>query len=67
MQGKLLLERAGFFKDLVDNMQVGVIVADHQGYIRYINQTYARFLGIDPEDQIGRHASEMGVNPKISE
>lgn len=65
MQGKSLLERTGFFKDLIDSMQVGVIVADHQGYIRYINQTYARFLGIDPEDQIGRHASEMGVNSRL--
>jgi PAS domain S-box-containing protein len=65
MLGKQLLERSGFFKTLIDNMQVGVIVADDRGYIRYINKTYAKFLGIDPQDQVGRHASEMGVNSRL--
>ena len=54
-----------FFKKLVDCMEVGVIVADHQGYIVYINDTYAKFLGIDPKSQIGIHASELGVNSRL--
>jgi PAS domain S-box-containing protein len=60
-----LIEKPGFFKSLVDHMQVGVIVADHEGFIIYINKTYAQFLEIDPQSQIGKHASEMGVNSRL--
>lgn len=55
----------GFFKKLVDNMQIGVIVSDHEGYIVYINDTYAKFLGIDSKAQIGKHATELGVNSRL--
>ena len=55
----------GFFKMLLDNMQVGVIVSDHEGYIIYINETYARFLNMDPVAQIGKHATEIGVNSRL--
>jgi len=60
-----LIRRKGFFKRLLDNMQVGVIVADHEGYVVYINDTYARFLNIDPASEIGKHASEIGVNSRL--
>jgi transcriptional regulator with PAS, ATPase and Fis domain len=46
-------------------MQIGVIVSDHEGTIIYINDTYARFLNIDPKAQIGKHASELGVNSRL--
>ena len=62
---KGLVHMAGFFKSLVDNMQVGVIVSDHEGYIVYINDTYARFLNIDPKAEIGKHASALGVNSRL--
>jgi transcriptional regulator with PAS, ATPase and Fis domain len=60
-----LTKRRGFFRKLLDNMQVGVIVSDHEGYIVYINDTYARFLNIDPSAEIGKHASELGVNSRL--
>ena len=60
-----LVHKEGFFKSLLDNMQVGVIVSDHKGYIVYINDTYARFLGIDPKTDIGKHATELGVNSRL--
>jgi PAS domain S-box-containing protein len=59
------LDSPEFFKTLVDNMRVGVIVSDHEGYIVYINETYARFLGIDPKEELGKHASELGVNSRL--
>jgi transcriptional regulator with PAS, ATPase and Fis domain len=60
-----LVRRKGFFRSLLDNMQVGVIVADYEGYVVYINDTYARFLNIDPAKEIGKHASEIGVNSRL--
>jgi len=60
-----LIKQRGFFKKLLDNMQVGVIVSDHEGFIIYINDTYARFLNINPSEEIGKHASELGVNSRL--
>lgn len=60
-----LINKPGFYKSLVDHMQVGVIVADHKGVVIYINETYAKFLEIDPQSQIGKHASELGVNSRL--
>ncbi len=50
---------------LLDNMQIGVIVSDSEGRIVYINETYARFLGMNPADQIGKHASDLEVNSRL--
>lgn len=38
------IERIGFFKNLVEHMEIGVIISDHDGKIIYINKTYARFM-----------------------
>lgn len=62
---RALHPRSDLFKKLVDNMQVGVIVADPNGYIIYINETYARFLSMNPEASIGKHATELGVNSRL--
>ena len=50
----------GFFRTLFDHMQIGAIVTDGSGIITYINQTYARFLNIDKQKALGRHATELG-------
>jgi transcriptional regulator with PAS, ATPase and Fis domain len=55
----------GFFKTLMDNMQIGVIVSDANGFIIYMNDTYARFLDLDPVQQIGRHATEVVANSRL--
>lgn len=60
-----LSQRPELFRKLMDNMQVGVIVSDENGHIAYINDTYARFLDIVPEEYIGRHATELGVNSRL--
>jgi len=60
-----LLQRSDLFRKIVDHMQIGVIVADAKGYIVYINDTYARFLELDPNAQIGRHATEVVSNTRL--
>ena len=54
-----------FFKKIVDNLQIGVIIADHDGRIIYINDTYARFLDIDPRAEVGKHATEVVANTRL--
>ncbi|MGD2187904.1 MAG: sigma 54-interacting transcriptional regulator [Desulfobacterales bacterium] len=62
---KPLTQADGFFRKLLDSMQVGVIVSDHEGTIIYLNETYARFLNIDPKSQIGKHATEVVANSRL--
>ena len=60
-----LTQTGGFFKKLLDNMQVGVIVSDHEGTIIYVNETYARFLNIDTSTPIGKHATDVISNSRL--
>jgi transcriptional regulator with PAS, ATPase and Fis domain len=54
-----------FFKKIVDHLQIGVIISDHEGRIIYINDTYARFLDIDPQAEVGKHATDVVANSRL--
>ncbi len=54
-----------FFKDLCDNMDIGVVVCDRAGTLVYINDAHARFLGVNSKDYIGRHATELIANTRV--
>jgi PAS domain S-box-containing protein len=56
---KKLIEHKDFFKKLMDNLEVGIIVSDEEGYLVYINKAYAKFLNINPEDAVGKFAPEV--------
>lgn len=55
----------GFFANLVENMEIGVIISDPEGKIIYINSTYARFLDIDIKSSIGKHATKVISNSRL--
>jgi transcriptional regulator with PAS, ATPase and Fis domain len=59
------VDRTDFFKKIVDNLQIGVIICDAAGTIVYINDTYARFLNIDPRVEVGKHATEVVANTRL--
>ena len=46
-------------------MQIGVIVSDADGFIVYMNDTYARFLNLDPKRQIGKHATAVVADSRL--
>lgn len=54
-----------FYKKLLDNMQIGIIVANAHGIVIYINETYARFLNICRKDSLGKHATEIVANTRL--
>ncbi len=54
-----------FYKTLLDNMQIGVIVTDRHGIVTYINKTYRRFLNIDGEKTIGQHIRALVSNSRL--
>jgi transcriptional regulator with PAS, ATPase and Fis domain len=59
------IDGEGFFKNLVDHMEIGVIIGDAEGKIIYINQTYARFLDIDIQSSLGKHATQVVSNSRL--
>ena len=59
------IHRLDFFQRVLDNLQIGVIITDPAGYIIYINNTYARFLDIDPRAEIGKHATDVVANTRL--
>jgi PAS domain S-box-containing protein len=42
-----------------DHIENGALVTDTEGNILYFNRPYARFLGIDAEQVIGKHVTEV--------
>ena len=50
---------------ILDNIYNGIMVTDAEGYVTHINPPYGRFLGVDPEKQIGRHCTEVVENSRM--
>lgn len=59
------MSRLGLLELILDNIHNGVIVTDTDGYVIYFNKPYGQFLGIDPEAQIGKHATEVVENTRM--
>jgi transcriptional regulator with PAS, ATPase and Fis domain len=43
----------------------GSMVTDADGYVTHFNSPYGQFLGVDPEEQIGRHCTEVVENTRM--
>ncbi len=53
------------YKLIFDSIYNGVMVTDGQGYITHFNKPYGKFLGLNPEQQIGRHCTEAVENTRM--
>jgi len=69
---KELMEELANTKNLVktletilENSYEGIVVVDRNGIITTINRSFARFLGVKPEEAIGRHITEVSPNTKL--
>ncbi|MGA7144529.1 MAG: PAS domain S-box protein, partial [Desulfobacterales bacterium] len=53
------------YKRIFDSIYNGAIVTDTKGKITHFNKPYGEFLGVNPEDQIGRHCTESVENSRM--
>lgn len=60
-----VLKIKDFYKAILDEMQIGVVVSDANGYIIYSNDTYAQFLNTERERIIGRYATDVVDNSRL--
>lgn len=50
---------------VLNNAYDGIVIVDENGYITMFNQSYADFLGVRPEDMIGKHVTEVIENTRM--
>jgi PAS domain S-box-containing protein len=50
---------------IVDSIYNGVMVTDAEGYVTHFNKPYGRFLGVNPDAQIGKHCTEVIENTRM--
>jgi len=43
----------------------GIIVTDNEGYITMMSNTYKRFLGVEDQDVLGRHCTDVVENSRM--
>jgi PAS domain S-box-containing protein len=56
---KTLKSERDFALHIMENMGEGLTIADSDGRFEYVNPAYARFLGVSPEEAIGRTPDEF--------
>jgi len=60
-----MLQQLDLFQRIIDSIYNGVVVTDADGYIIHFNEPYGKYLGIDPEAQIGRHITDVIENTRM--
>ena len=50
---------------ILESIYNGIMITDAEGYITHFNRPYGQFLGLDPEEQIGRHCTEVIENTRM--
>ncbi len=60
-----LRQQVEMFEIILDNIHNGVMVTDADGYITHFNKPYGKFLGIDPQQQIGKHCTRVIENTRM--
>lgn len=53
-------------ESILDSMPMGVIFCDRDCVIRFVNETYARYLGVDKNEAVGRVMTELIPDSRAS-
>ncbi len=62
---QVLLKELEMYHSIFNSINHGATVIDPQGRITHLNEPYGRFLGINPEEQIGKHCTEVFENTRM--
>lgn len=60
-----LQKKIEFYESILDNIYNGVMITDPDGKIIFFSKTYGNFLGINPEETIGKHCTEVIENTRM--
>ncbi len=48
-----------------NSSQDGAVIVTSEGYITHLNDAYGKFLGVDPEEFIGKHCTDVIDNSRL--
>ncbi|MBU0972184.1 MAG: sigma 54-interacting transcriptional regulator [Proteobacteria bacterium] len=65
IHNQALLKELEMYRSIFNSINHGATVIDPQGRITHMNEPYGRFLGINPEEQIGKHCTEVFENTRM--
>ena len=60
-----LEQRLEMYELIFESIYNGAMVTNAEGYITHFNRPYGRFLGLDPEAQIGKHCTAAIENSRM--
>jgi PAS domain S-box-containing protein len=60
-----MAEELELFQRIFDNLHTGAMVTDAAGYVTHLNHPYQKFLGLGPDEGIGRHCTEVVENTRM--
>jgi PAS domain S-box-containing protein len=53
------------FKRILDTVRNGIVVTDPDGFVLFFNKPYGEFLGVDPDEVLGKHVTEVIENTRM--
>lgn len=62
---KMLKQKLELYELIFESIHYGSVVTDENGYITHFNKPYGQFLGLDPQEQIGKHCTEVVENSRL--
>ena len=62
---RALKERLEIYEAIFNSIHHGSMVTDARGRITHFNKPYGKFLGMNPDEQIGKHCSEAIENSRM--
>ena len=60
-----LQQELEMYRLIFDSIYNGAMVTDAKGYITHFNTPYGHFLGMNPQEQIGKHCTEAIENSRM--
>jgi len=60
-----LEDKIRFYETVLDHIQNGIMITDGKGKIVFFSKTYGHFLGINPEEAVGKNCSEVVENSRM--
>jgi transcriptional regulator with PAS, ATPase and Fis domain len=63
--GKNLRDQVEMYKRILDTVRNGIVVTDPDGMVVFFNKPYGEFLGINPDDALGKHVTKVIENTRM--
>jgi PAS domain S-box-containing protein len=61
----LVKSQLELFHLIFDSIYNGAMVTDADGIVTHLNKPYARFLGLDADESIGKHCTDVVENSRM--